>query len=242
MDRRPDKMTGSVPNDTHTAASAGKTEKADKLRRTAIKNAYQCRHPTPSAHQHGGKGSKKLLPPVSTSRTPLVAATNGHSSHRQNKLHRHPPPFGRSASSPTRTRRMEGSAVSGKLASQGRAQSLHALHHRSDNSPTKSAKSEVFGPVTSRYTDESGSIKRAKSYSSLAMRSGTAFRSANSTRPRPAPPRTTTDLDFCRHPVASTSRLTRCGTPRGNNPHPVGLHFQSPYNRDGKVNATTVCM
>lgn len=239
-----DKMTGSVPNDTHTAASAGKTEKADKLRRTAIKNAYQCRHPTPTTHQHRSKDSKKLLPPVSTSRAPLVAATHaGHSSHRQNKSQRHPPPFGRSASSPTRTRRMEESALSGKLASQGRAQSLHALHRHPDNAPTNSAKSEVCGPVTSRrIVDESGSMKRAKSYSSLAMRSGTAFRSANSTRPPPAPPRTTTDLDFCRHPVAGSSRVARCRTPRGNNPHPVGLHFQSPYNRDGKVNSATLCM
>lgn len=59
----------------------------------------------------------------------------------------------------------------------------------------------------------------------------------------PAPPCSTTTLDFHRHPLTAlraagsgaVSVLQRCATPRGNNPHPVGLVFQSPYNRHGKV-------
>lgn len=59
-----------------------------------------------------------------------------------------------------------------------------------------------------------------------------------SARPPPAlPPCTTTSLDFTCHPIRRTPRgVMRCaGTPRGNTPHPVGLAFQSPYNRHRKV-------
>ena len=61
-----------------------------------------------------------------------------------------------------------------------------------------------------------------------------------SARPPPAlPPCTTTSLDFTCHPIRRTPRsVVRCvGTPRGNTPHPVGLAFQSPYNRHKKVSA-----
>ena len=60
---------------------------------------------------------------------------------------------------------------------------------------------------------------------------------SSSVRLAPAPPCSTTVLDFHRHPVQHTPRslAQRCGTPRGNNPHPVGLVFQSPYNRHRKV-------
>ncbi len=65
--------------------------------------------------------------------------------------------------------------------------------------------------------------------------------------PTPAPLCSTTSLDFHRHPMSTALRQMtglggrgamgpeRCATPRGNNPHPVGLVFQSPYNRHGKV-------
>ncbi|CAI8022782.1 hypothetical protein GBAR_LOCUS13345 [Geodia barretti] len=111
------------------------------------------------------------------------------------------------------------------------------------------ARSELSAPGSARSRRRRdvrafGTLERATSYTSLAATPPRpTFRSANSTRPSPAPPCTTTQMDFCRHPVhpattvfsSAGSRLARAGTPRRNNPHPVGLHFQSPYNRDGKT-------
>lgn len=111
------------------------------------------------------------------------------------------------------------------------------------------ARSELSAPVAGRRRRQRagdrayGTLERATSYSSLvATPQRPAFRSANSTRPPPAPPCTTTaHLDFSRHPVhpafpsAVSSRLPRSGTPGRNNPHPVGLHFQNPFHKDGKV-------
>ena len=108
------------------------------------------------------------------------------------------------------------------------------------------ARSELSAPVSARRRGGRGrrevraygTLERATSYSSLASAPPRpTFRSANSARPPPAPPCTTSRLDFGRHhPVSSVpARLGRAGTPRRNNPHPVGLHFQSPFNQDGKV-------
>ena len=60
----------------------------------------------------------------------------------------------------------------------------------------------------------------------------------------PLAPCSTTTLDFHRHPLQSPRppRTWRRGTPRGNNPHPVGLVFQSPYNRHNKVTKSCVCI
>ena len=55
-------------------------------------------------------------------------------------------------------------------------------------------------------------------------------------RPSPRPPCSTTALDFRRHRGVPRSRETSGpGQCRANNPHPVGLVFQSPYNRHNKV-------
>ena len=147
------------------------------------------------------------------------------------------------------------------LARHGRARSFLTLYNKSsaldpifhETGPdderafadSVGARSEVSAPVSRRRRRHDvrgyGTLERATSYSSLTMRPA-LFRSANSTRPPPAPPCTTTHLDYCRHPVnpAHHSRLARSGTPRANNPHPVGLHFQSAYNRDGKVSRATL--
>ena len=94
---------------------------------------------------------------------------------------------------------------------------------------------------------------RSSSYSCLSARSVAGSPAPTSIRPprrslhpsssdrvAPTPPLapcSTTTLDFHRHPNQSprAPRTWRCGTPRGNNPHPVGLVFQSPYNQHNKV-------
>lgn len=67
----------------------------------------------------------------------------------------------------------------------------------------------------------------------------TVHQSARPRSPAPVPPCSTTALDFavCQHLVqrSSSNMLRRVNTPRGNNPHPTGLEFQSPYNRECKV-------
>lgn len=151
------------------------------------------------------------------------------------------------------------------LARRGRAQSHLSLHNGGGWDPvfgmlagddrgfddSLGARSELSAPVSAsrrrRRGDRAyGTLERATSYSSLAAAPPRpTFRSANSTRPPPAPPCTTAHMDFGRHPVhpasstfsSAGSRLARAGTPRrNNNPHPSGLHFQSSsYGRDGKV-------
>lgn len=94
---------------------------------------------------------------------------------------------------------------------------------------------------------------RSSSYSCLSARSVAGSPAPTSIRPprrslhpsssdrvAPTPPLapcSTTTLDFHRHPNQSprAPRTWRCGTPRGNNPHPVGLVFQSPYNQHNKA-------
>ena len=170
----------------------------------------------------------------------------------------------KSASSlPVRSRMDELALLgTGSLARHGRAQSYLSLNGGGMDpvfrvladdergfGDSLGARSELSAPLSARSRRRRdvrafGTLERATSYSSLAATPPRpTFRSANSTRPSPAPPCTTTQMDFCRHPVhpvttvfsSAGSRLARAGTPRRNNPHPVGLHFQSPYNRDGKV-------
>lgn len=67
----------------------------------------------------------------------------------------------------------------------------------------------------------------------------TVHQSARPRPPAPVPPCSTTTLDFavCQRLVqqSSSNKVRRVNTPRGNNPHPTGLEFQSPYNRECKV-------
>lgn len=67
----------------------------------------------------------------------------------------------------------------------------------------------------------------------------TVHQSARPRSPAPVPPCSTTALDFavCQHLVQPSSRniVRRVSTPRRNNPHPIGLEFQSPYNKECKV-------
>lgn len=67
----------------------------------------------------------------------------------------------------------------------------------------------------------------------------TIHQSARPRSPAPVPPCSTTALDFavCQHLVQPSSRnmVQRVSTPRRNNPHPIGLEFQSPYNKECKV-------
>lgn len=169
---------------------------------------------------------------------------------------RKPPAFNRSASSLPRVTAKKMDEGASSLARRGRAQSVMTLYSKPtptidhifnavDDERDSGARSEVSAPVSRRRRRHVsgevrayGTLERATSYGSLTSRSH--FRSANSARPRPAPPCTTTHLDFSRHPANpanSRHHLARAGTSRRNNPHPVGLHFQSPYNRDGKVSA-----
>ena len=171
----------------------------------------------------------------------------------------------KSASSLPARSRMDEIALLGasSLARRGRAQSYLTLAHGGAADPvfgvltgeergfedSLGARSELSAPVSAARSRRRrggvrayGTLERATSYSSLvATPPRPTFRSANSTRPSPAPPCTTTHMDFSRHPVHPASTFSsaagsRLATPRRNNPHPVGLHFQSPYNRDGKVN------
>ena len=242
-------MTGSVPSDTHAAVSAQEKEKkAERLQKAATKRAYQYPSPTRTSQQHCRKDSKSLLPPLIVSGVPFIpgAATSDHFATVPRRHRRRP--LRRTSSAPPKAAKMEKNRRLGSRPE--RSQSLFALHLPSSSSSSSvhsgdtlsslvrdyggSAKSEIGAPVVVR-VDPAGHMKRAVSYTSLSMRSGTPFRSANSTRPLPAPPRTTTDLEFHRYPVASTPRLPNCGTPRTNHAHHAGLHFQNSYNRGGKV-------
>ena len=242
-------MTGSVPSDTHTAVSAEEKEKkAEGLQKAATKNAHQYPSPTRTS-EHRRKDSKSLLPSLLISGVPFIAgAATGDQSATVPRRRRHRP-LRRTNSAPPKAAKMEENRSLGSRPE--RSLSLFALHLPSSSSSSSvrsgdtlsslvgdyggSAKSEIGAPAVVRV--EPGHMKRAVSYTSLSMRSGTPFRSANSTRPLPAPPRTTTDLEFHRYPVASTPRIPRCGTPRTNHAHHAGLHFQNSYNRGGKVSA-----
>lgn len=239
-------MTGSVSSETHgtqppspKAKSTGGKSGAESGEQTAITKETQQKKDSPSnsPKDFGEKASKRLLPPLDTfvsesrqtqSSSQPAAASPQASGKR--------PTFTRVSSIPTKNMD-EGTNTLGR---HGRAQSFLTLCSIDDDEGFEDSvsRSEIGGPVSAqRRRGEPrgyGTLERATSYSSLTMRP--LFRSANSVRPRPAPPCTTTHLDYCRHPAnPANSRLIRRGTPRANNPHPVGLYFQSPYNRDGKV-------
>lgn len=83
--------------------------------------------------------------------------------------------------------------------------------------------------------------RRASSCFNVAVLkpNATVHQRARTRSPAPVPPCSTTTLDFavCQHLVrqSSSNMVRRVNTPRGNNPHPTGLEFQSPYNRECKV-------
>lgn len=247
-------MTGSVPSETHGAQSA-QAKKTGKSKSTAVKRTQQSSDSLSNTPKDSDKASKRFLPPLATSVSKASDSRRSRSSSRAFAAiaaspisSRKPPPFSRTSSIPAKNMDINAST----LARRGRAQSFLTLYNgggkhsafdpifNTDNGrgfeDSGGARSELNAPVSRRRREPRGygTLERATSYSSL--RPGAIFRSANSTRPPPAPPCTTTHLDYCRHPVNPANyRLNRRGTPRRNNPHPVGLHFQSPYNKDGKV-------
>lgn len=245
-------MTGSVSSETPGSQSAGESKSTGKTERsegtTAAEKTQQPSTSPSNSPKDCDKDSKHFLPPISTFPSKAPETTRSRNSSLA------------VAASPTTYRKlsvpeknMDGYASS--LAHHGRARSYLTLYSKSSAldpifndtgddergfADSIGARSEVSAPVSRRRRRHDvrgyGTLERATSYSSLTMRP-TLFRSANSARPPPAPPCTTTHLDYCRHPVnpAHHSRLARSGTPRANNPHPVGLHFQNAYNRDGKT-------
>lgn len=238
-------MTGSVSSETHgtkstESKSTGKTDGSEGT--AAAEKAQQPSNLPSSSPKSYDKDSKHFLPPLATVTSKVPETSRSRSSS-----------LAVAASPSVPAKNMDENASS--LAHHGRARSFLTLyskpsaldpifHETSDDergfADSVGARSEVGAPVSRRRRRHDvrgyGTLDRATSYSSLTMRP-TLFRSANSARPPPAPPCTTTHLDYCRHPVnpAHHSRLARNGTPRANNPHPVGLHFQSAYNRDGKT-------
>lgn len=235
-------MTGSVSSETHSAQSpsdkAKSTGKPDAESEQTVnaKEAQQQQNDSPSdTSKDIDKASKHSLPPLTTlttesQPTPSTSQATAASPKASRKL----PTF---TSSPVKIMD-EGTNT---LNRHGRAQSfltLCSMDEDERNLVDSGSMSELGGPVSARRKRSDprgyGTLERATSYSSLTMRP--LFRSANSVPLRPAPPCTTTHLDYYRHPAnPANSRLIRRGTPRANNPHPVGLYFQSPYNRDGKV-------
>ena len=152
-----------------------------------------------------------------------------------------------------------GTATGGSRA-QSPVPSLRPLRPRRPRSSSDCHKLQHASSRTSlletdhRPAPRSAPMWRSSSYSALATRSvgsspvptsmqpppRRSLQSSSCDRAAPTPPLapcSTTTLDFHRHPIQSprSPRTWRCGTPRGNNPHPVGLVFQSPYNRHNKV-------
>ena len=225
-------MTGSVSNETQPATkNTGKTDESGKI--------------STSEKTHGPSTSLSTSPNTSKSLlSPLAASTPKKTGSLQAA-------GGPSPRKPLRTNRSASSIPmddgGSSLARHGRAQSVLTLYTGDEDERGFLSSASVLNAPMSRHRRGRsevrgcgyGTMERATSYSNLASRPH--FRSANSTRPPPAPPCTTTHLDFCRHPVNSANpHGARVRTPRRNNPHPVGLHFQSPYNRDGKVSACII--
>ena len=227
-------MTGSVTGESHgTQPSKVKaTGESDGSDKTATEKAQE----TPNmSRSDSNKTPQGFLPPITVTTSEESEKTQAETSS--------PGP----AAAPVATRKFKRSASSvpanlmveetSTLGRRGRAQSYLTLYSNHSDLDGFLDSGEAASASPRRRRGEIrhyGTLERATSYSSLTARPH--FRSANSTRPPPAPPCTTTHLDFCRHSVnPAGSRHTRAGTPRRNNPHPVGLHFQSPYNRDGKV-------
>lgn len=236
-------MTGSVSSETHSAQSPGDKAKstgksdAESEQTVNAKEAQEQNDSPSNTSKDFDKASKDSLPPLATlttstesQRTPSTSQATAASPKASRKL----PTF-----SSTPVKNMD--EGTNTLNRHGRARSYLTLCSVEDderNFADSGTMSELGGPVSARRKRSDprgyGTLERATSYSSLTMRP--LFRSANSVPPRPAPPCTTTHLDYYRHPASpANSRLIRRGTPRANNPHPVGLYFQSPYNRDGKV-------
>lgn len=243
-------MTGSMSGENHgTQPSKVKANgESDESEKTATEKMQETQCASGEDSDKASAGflpSVTVVPPKESEETQVISSSRETAS----------PPvasrktFKRSSSS-VPSKLMDGEASS--LARRGRAHSHLTLY---GGNPLESiwddehgfldgsgGRSELGASASPRRTRGEirhyGTLERATSYSNLTT-PRPHFRSANSTRPPPAPPCTTTHLDFCRHPInPAGSRHTRLGTPRRNNPHPVGLHFQSPYNRDGKVRST----
>ena len=160
---------------------------------------------------------------------------------------------------------MDEGYMAASLGRYGRAQSHLALNtagmdpwllagERRDLEDSFGARSELSAPVAGRRRGRRGEVpraygtlERATSYSSLASFTPPrpTFRSANSARPPPAPPCTTTQLaDLGRHhpvtTVTSTARSVRLGTPTRHSPHPASLPVPGSQNRDGKVSSAAL--
>lgn len=236
-------MTGSVSSETQPPSAKAKSTGGKSGTDSEQTKETQQKNDSPSnrTKDFNDKASKHLLPPLAAEsrQTPSSSAQAAAASPQASGK----PTFTRVSSIPAKNMD-EGTNTLGR---HGRAQSFLTLCSIDDDEhgfEDSGSRSELGGPVSAhRRRGEPrgyGTLERATSYSSLTMRP--LFRSANSVRPRPAPPCTTTHLDYCRHPVNSpaNSRLIRRGTPRANNPHPVGLYFQSPYNRDGKVSQSNI--
>ena len=237
-------MTGSVAGDSRGAQS-------DDPKATGKSAEEKTEQQSSSAPSSPPKENTSFLPSLETLTLKTTDSSSPSDDLQTRTVPRKPRVFNRCTSSlPAVAKGMDVGASS--LARSGRAQSVLTLYNKPsaalDEDGSCGAMSELGAPASSRRRRQQhevrayGTLERATSYGSLTARPH--FRSANSTRPRPAPPCTTTHLDFGRHhhhhhsgtnPVAGS----RLGTPRRNNPHPVGLHFQSPYNRDGKVRRCT---
>lgn len=234
-------MTGSVSSESHSAQppndkakSEGKSD-AESEQTVDAKEAHQQNDSPSSTSKDFDKASKNSLPPLTTESQPRRTSSTSQLTAASPKASRKVPTF-----SSTPAKNMD--EGTNTLNRYGKAQSFLTLCNTDDDERSfveSESMSELGGPVSARRRRGEprgyGTLERATSYSSLTMRP--LFRSANSVPPRPAPPCTTTHLDYSRHPgnPAANSRLVRRGTPRANNPHPVGLYFQSPYNKDGKV-------
>ncbi len=222
----------------------------DGLRRVAIRNSYDTRSRCPTPHPHTGSFLPTIALPLSPGRprSPVGTATGRYSAGSKiitstvDSLL--PSPWKLNGMSHGRAGRRSCS----RTQSQNHLNRLR-LHPSFTSSASCPAEEPSPGRLHRRGSFSESNIAarcRSKAVDKLTSRTTGAYEELDGCgRPlTPAPPCSTTSLDFHRHPKAvfheagplsAGSWLRRCATPRGNNPHPVGLVFQSPYNRHGKV-------
>ena len=205
----------------------GKSPSSDRLRRLAIQNSYAT-HSGPPGNPHPHSGNDKILPPIHGSRPPVTSRPGVR----------------------TQSPLLDVDAASRRRPRAFSSNDLRLLRRRRVNVDSRGGSQYHQGGSSGSGVEIPGPVRQTSSYSTVAIRPSVRG-SSQMVRPppAPAPPCSTTALDFHRRSIRQLQREiyngtgSRIDTPRGNNPHPVGLVFQSPYNRHRKVDITpsSVC-
>ena len=215
----------------------------DQLRRRAIRNSYECRSLCGTASTQANYSmatdlyveapeNRKLLPPLSHKKQPLSKQSRRGNRFGDVVLNR---PKSSSRGGGDRRKSIKRSSSYSSVVVTHTGPTLRNNSSSYVCHTTAAVRAPAKGNCYSHVALPSNSQQKTNNNDTSALKRSSSYSELQPIEPNPSLPCSTNTIEYGSTTQCARSTYNRTSSARSNNPHPVGLVFQSPYNRHSKV-------